>query len=253
MKLGIVQGRLSPPVEGFQECPKDWEKEFNTLDSLGLKHIEWIVTKQSFKDNPLFYVDLSKYPISSVCADNLIDTYIANDSFLEKNLTPICEHALKNGIPCITIPLLEDSSMNCPHMRCQFLHIIKYYADKYNDLIFSFEIESHEYVIKDIIYARENFKLTYDTGNMTSLGIDHEYYIDKFHEKINNVHLKDRTFNGETVVPGKGKTDFEKIFDILLDNKYSQSYTIQTAREESGCEIDTIKKHMVVLKDFYHD
>jgi len=29
MKLGIIQGRLSPPVEGFQETPANWKKEFD--------------------------------------------------------------------------------------------------------------------------------------------------------------------------------------------------------------------------------
>ena len=27
MKIGIIQGRLSPPNEGFQECPEDWKRE----------------------------------------------------------------------------------------------------------------------------------------------------------------------------------------------------------------------------------
>ena len=31
MNIGIIQGRLSSPEEGFQECPKNWEKEFELL------------------------------------------------------------------------------------------------------------------------------------------------------------------------------------------------------------------------------
>ena len=36
MKIGIIQGRLSPPVEGFQETPKNWQKEFEYLKQLNM-------------------------------------------------------------------------------------------------------------------------------------------------------------------------------------------------------------------------
>ena len=29
MKIGIIQGRLSKPDNGFQETPIDWNREFN--------------------------------------------------------------------------------------------------------------------------------------------------------------------------------------------------------------------------------
>ena len=44
MKIGIIQGRLSEPNEGFQECPINWKREFDLLPKLDLNHIEWIVT-----------------------------------------------------------------------------------------------------------------------------------------------------------------------------------------------------------------
>ena len=34
MKLGIIQGRLSEPKEGFQECPVEWKREFDLLEEL---------------------------------------------------------------------------------------------------------------------------------------------------------------------------------------------------------------------------
>ena len=55
MKIGIIQGRLSPPVEGFQECPANWKREFELLSILRLNHIEWIVTSDSLKTNPIFF------------------------------------------------------------------------------------------------------------------------------------------------------------------------------------------------------
>ena len=40
MKLGLIQGRLSEPKEGFQDTPKNWKKEFEKLKEAGLNHIE---------------------------------------------------------------------------------------------------------------------------------------------------------------------------------------------------------------------
>ena len=48
MKLGIIQGRLSEPVEGYQDCPANWTREFELLRELRLNHIEWIVTKENY-------------------------------------------------------------------------------------------------------------------------------------------------------------------------------------------------------------
>ena len=62
MKIGIIQGRLSPPNEGFQECPEDWKREFNLLGALDLNHIEWIVTKETYDFNPIHTENLKKYP-----------------------------------------------------------------------------------------------------------------------------------------------------------------------------------------------
>ena len=52
--IGIIQGRLSEPKEGFQECPEDWQREFLLLPSIGLTHIEWIITEKNYWDNPMF-------------------------------------------------------------------------------------------------------------------------------------------------------------------------------------------------------
>ena len=55
MKLGVLQGRLQPPVDGhIQEFPTKWFAEFKLLKDLDLHYLEWIVTKPSFSTNPIF-------------------------------------------------------------------------------------------------------------------------------------------------------------------------------------------------------
>lgn len=253
MKIGIIQGRLSLPTEGFQECPINWGREFDLLPDLGLEHVEWIITKNSFNSNPFFYEDLSDYPISSVCADNLVDKRIHHVDFLQNNLDPICKAAIKNNVECVTIPLLEDSSMEDNATRFEFCNNIIKITENYPNLLFSFEAELNLNKIYDIINLSANYRITYDTGNMTSYGVNHEKYIGLVHSKINNVHLKDRTHNAETVFPLDGDTDFKKIFSCLKFFGYNGPFSLQTARGENGKEIETIKEHIKTLKVVYNE
>ena len=251
--MGIIQGRLTDPSEGFQECPSNWEREFDLLPNIGLTHVEWIVTEKSFSSNPFFYEDLTQYPISSVCADNLVSKNIRHAGFLEHNLKPICEASVRNKVECITIPLLEDSSMQDDQIRKEFCGNIIKITNQYPDLLFSFEAELDKDKLCDIIYMSDNYRITYDTGNMTSCRIDHKSYIDDLHDRINNVHLKDRTFNAETVYPMSGDTDFVNIFKYLKSHNYKGPYSLQTARGPVGNEIITIQQHATLFKEVYNE
>ena len=251
MKIGIIQGRLSPPVEGFQECPKDWQREFNLLEELGLSHIDWIVTKHSFKNNPIFFEDLKDYPINSICADNLVDETMLGE--LNSGLIPICNAAVRNNIKNITIPLLEDSSVKNKLKRKIFINLMLPIADKYKDLNFSFEAELEAEKLLEIVDLRDNFFVTYDTGNITSCGFDHEKYINLVKHKIDNVHLKDRTCDAKTVEPLTGDTDFDLIFKILNNIGYNGAYTLQTTRERFGNEIDTISRHKKTFEEIMNE
>jgi len=249
--IGIIQGRLSPPIEGFQECPKDWQREFDLLDELNLSHIDWVVTKNSFNNNPIFFEDLSGCLINSICADNLVDECIFGE--LESNLAPICNAAIKNNVKNITIPLLEDSSVEDEKNRNIFIESMLPIADLYSDLNFSFEAELEAEKLLKIVDLRDNFFVTYDTGNITSCGLDHKEYINLVKHKIDNVHLKDRTYDAQTVEPLTGDTDFKLIFKALKSINYNNIYTLQTARREPGDEVETISDHKKIFEEMLND
>ena len=153
INIGLMQGRLSEPTEGFQETPKDWKKEFSLLELLGLSHIDWVVTG---KKNPIFYEDLTCYSINSICADNLISKSIFNIDFLIEELEPLCESAIRNTIPSITIPLLEESSVVDDDVRKEFTNSIIKFTDKYPEINFSFEAELHHDKLLEIVELRHN-------------------------------------------------------------------------------------------------
>lgn len=251
MKLGLIQGRLSRSTEGFQDTPKDWRQEFDALGHVGLNHIEWIITKKSFSTNPFFTEDLRKYPVFSVCADNLVDKDIDKFDFVSHMLEPICISALNNKVKYVTIPLLEQSSLLSEGKRDRFKDILLYFLKKYPSINFSLEAEMPVEQVMDLASLSENCYITYDTGNITSCGYDHLEYIKSSFDKICNVHLKDRTFDGKTVVPTTGDTDFEIIFRTLKNKKYKNVFTLQTAREKEGKETMTIKKHSELLRSIY--
>lgn len=254
MIIGIMQGRLLPPVgDAIQEFPRDWKSEFVRLKGTGLCHVDWIVTKKSFKSNPLFKLDISLLPIRSVCADNLVDKNFFEPKFLKRYLEPICKTAVKNSIRSITIPLLEESDVSDDETRKKFIKAILPYSKKYKDLIFSFEFECEPEKIMEIAGTAKNFRITYDTGNVTSSAgkYAHSDYINKIFHLIDCVHLKDRTQSGKTKEPGGGDTPFTEIFTLLKQLKYDGSFTVQTARGKTGNEQNTIKKHFKFLTNIF--
>ena len=254
MKIGIIQGRLSPPDDGFQDCPVDWKREFNLLGDLDLNHIEWIVTRESFDFNPIHTVNLKKYPISSVCADFMVDENFLDVKYLDDYFKPICDLVRKNKIQCLTIPLLEKSSVVDYDVRDEFANVIYPYLCDYSDIKFLIEAELGIDELKGLLLISENLGITYDTGNITSFWLDHESYFESFKDNIHQVHIKDRVISPlATVVPGEGDTDFSLIFDRLKFINYDGVYTLQTARENNGDEVQTIKKHKQIIERFYDE
>jgi len=157
---------------------------------------------------------------------------------------------VRNKVKFVTIPLLEDSDVSDDITRGKFKKILEHFTKQYPRLNFSLEAELSRDKLEDLLLS-DNVYATYDTGNMTSCGFDHNVYIKSLSGRISNVHLKDRTLKGQSVIPLTGDTDFELIFKTLKEIGYSSAYTLQTSREESGKEISTIIKHTELLRSIY--
>jgi sugar phosphate isomerase/epimerase len=254
MKIGIIQGRLSKPKEGFQECPVNWKREFDLLPSLGLNHIEWIITSDNFDNNPIFHTDLKGYPISSVCADFMVNDNFLDADYLDKFLKITCKATLNHGINNITIPLLENSDVNDDKIMENFIDVFYPYTKKFKNINFLIEAELHQKKLKKVLGINTNLFVTYDTGNITSCKLNHKDYIFELNNKIKQVHIKDRIVNPlETVEPTMGDTDFGIIFKSLKEVKFDGLYTLQTARMEDGNEINTISKHKKIIEGLYYN
>ena len=254
MKIGIIQGRLSEPKEGFQECPVEWKREFDLLSDIGLNHIEWIVTLDNFNSNPIFYNGVSEYPISSICADFMVCDNFYESEHMDKFLKPICEVAVDNNINYITIPLLEKSSIEDDKIADKFMESFYPYTERFKNINFLIEAELHHNKLKKVLDLNSNLFVTYDTGNITSYGLDHKEYIFELKDKIKHIHIKDRIKKPlQTVEPTKGDTDFDLIFKLLKEINFDGLYTLQTARGTIGDEVRTIKKHKKIIEGIYND
>jgi hypothetical protein len=253
MKLGIIQGRLSEPKEGFQECPSSWSREFDLLPKLGLSHIEWVITYNNFYNNPIFHTNLKGYPISSVCADFMVNDRFCNSTYLDEYLNIFCDAIECHNIKYITIPLLENSDVNKKDTRYKFIDVFYPYTEKFKNINFLIEAELDQEKLTEILDINDNLFITYDTGNITSCGLDHKDYIFALNSRIKQIHIKDRArYPLKTVEPTKGDTDFDLIFKCLKEVNFDGPYTLQTARGIDGSEISTIKKHRKIIEDIYN-
>ena len=254
MKIGILQGRLSPPVGGhYQEFPESWDSEFQKINELNLVGLEWIITKESNLENPIFLNlnDLPEEKILSVCIDTLVDNRITDEEFLRDNLITVCDLLKNSTIKTLTIPILDESDLSDDSGRRLFCKMIQDIGKSYPDLNFAFEAELPIVKLNEIVSLSDNFYVTYDTGNITSCGVGHKEFINFFKEKIINVHIKDRTYSGKTVQPLTGDTDFDLIFKELSLIGYSGPFILQTARAASGEEFITIKRHKEIFEELY--
>ena len=59
--VDVIDGFPSRKISNWGQSNSQFKKIIEDLDKLQLNHIEWIITKDSFKDNPIFTEDLSDY------------------------------------------------------------------------------------------------------------------------------------------------------------------------------------------------
>ena len=254
MIFGILQGRLSKPVNGkMQEFPvNDWEYEFKNLNEVNLSGIEWLITPNDNLNNPFFTEQSLPSNILSVCVDTMVCNSFHKLEFMNENLVPVLNRMVELGLNKIVIPLLEDSSVENEYIRHEFLKNFIPISENYPNINFCFEFECNKEVVMDVVSKRDNFYITYDTGNFTSTykeKINHEELINFFGYKIKNVHFKDRTYDGQTKHFGLGQTDFKTIIDTLKKNNYHDNIILQLARDVDGDEINYIKNTYNKIKE----
>lgn len=275
-KLGIMQGRLSPPKDNLiQHYPsKTWEKEFSYCSDLGLECIEWVFEYPNFDHNEIFndkgiekIKNVSQrynVEVNSVVADYFMVNKLfredknnleANIDILHKLLIQ-CKNA---NIPIIELPFVDSSSMKSDQDKKEVIENLIPLLDIASDydIKISLETDLEPKSFKKFVdsFNRSNVYINYDMGNSSSLGFNPKEEIGEYGDKIINVHIKDRIFGGSTVPLGSGNTDFEIVFNALSSINYQHDFIFQSARQDIEMEnpvffLDTVKEYIKFIKRF---
>lgn len=74
----------------------------------------------------------------------------------------------------------------------------------------------------------KRFAVNLDIGHFVAAGFDPISYIDQHHDRITNLHLKDRKKSDGPNVPwGQGDTPIKEVLQLLRDNKWNIQATIE--------------------------
>jgi len=269
-KLGIMQGRLLPPVDNqIQAFPGDnWRNEFPICKKLGLGCMEWIFEYKTMELNPfysddglkemMYLSDLYNVRIGSLLADYFMEKKLfgENSSEIKKSVEMlffIIDQCKKCDIPIIEIPLVDSSALKTDSDKKQLLKNLKkplkYAAEQGIDISLETSLPSEDFRELILSFRPLDLKINYDMGNSASLDFDPTKEINLLGEFIVNVHIKDRVIGGGTVPLGFGDTDFNSVFNALKQNNYSGDLILQAARQDIN-EYEEKKDIIKTIKDY---
>ncbi len=108
------------------------------------------------------------------------------------------------------------------------------FADKYKIMwgghghanIFDDEEFAKPETFKEIMSFSKYIGVNLDIGHFTAAGYDPVAYIPQIHDRITNIHLKDRMkpdkcYNSANVVWGTGQTPIKEVLQLMKKNKYT--------------------------------
>lgn len=267
--IGIMQGRLSPPVNGkIQAFPWDtWENEFRVAGDLGFDEIEFIFESAGYNNNPLFTkAGLQKIELLSretgvqvnyVCADYFMELPFIRvaENIRNKNieiLTNLIEQCAMIGIKGIEIPFVDNSRIDTEAEMEVVISCLREclpHAETHNIKI-GLETSLNPNDFKKLLESIDHplIEANYDTGNSASLGFDTEEEVLKLGKWIHNVHIKDRVLRGGSVPLGEGDVDFNLFFKTLNRISYKGSFILQTAR--GADDVEVAKKYLMFVKQY---
>lgn len=269
--IGIMQGRLVlSKGRGIQFFPfEEWKEEFRVASKIGLDEIDFIFDLERYTENPLWTKEGTSQIKEAIASSGVKVKYICADFFMrrpffrvseaerQKNiviLKKLIENGREIGAQNIEIPLVDNSSIKTEEEKNLFVQSLKECLPRAKELGITISLEA-DLPPKELLGLVSRFddpylKITYDSGNSSSLGYDSYEEITTYGQYIANVHIKDRVLGGTTVSLGKGDADFDKLFQGLKETGYKGSFTLQAARQEDGKEVDIILSYVEFVRNY---
>lgn len=271
-KIGIMQGRLTPPIDNrIQYFPQSgWEAEFELAAKAEIEYIEWIYDFQGADANPLStdsgiekIKNLSaKFGIQvlSVCADYFMEKTLLRASADEieerqKNLQWLMYRCQLLGMNRLILPFVDTSRIDTePELDsiCKLLDdtlAIAQVTGIQIHLETSLTPERFANLLSRLPHPM--LKVNYDSGNSSSLGYHPRDEFAAYGSRVGSVHIKDRILGGSTVPLGKGNADFPALFECLKNVGYSGDFTLQVARGIPGDEVSWAQSNRAFLQGYF--
>lgn len=248
--IGIMQGRLSPPVGGrIQAFPAaHWREEFTTAAALGFDSIEWIL-ESPLDENP-FWRPEGLRELRAVCAATGVRVrFVCADYFMEapfvrmdggtlrrnrEVLRRAIDHAAELGAEGIEIPCVDASAIHAEAEEVELAEALAPCLEAAQAARVAIGLETS--LPPDRFRAllarigHPAVRANYDSGNSASLGYDPREEFAAYGPLINNVHIKDRRLHGTTVPLGQGDTDIPLVLRLLAAAGYPGTLILQAAR-----------------------
>ena len=267
-RIGVMQGRLSPLVEGkIQAFPwAHWEAEFSSAPATGVSCLEWTLDHDRLAENPLMTAPgrarskaLSRehgVEVPSLTADFAMQAPFWKAEEPERAallavFNDVVAACGALGIGIMVVPLVDNGALGTDGERQLLESALLDLTPRLAQLgvRIAFESDFAPARLANFIdgFPAAQFGINFDSGNSASLGWDPAEEIALLGPRILNVHIKDRLRGGTTVPLGAGAADLPRVFTRLREAGYAGRYILQTARAADGEHVETIRRYVTFV------
>jgi L-ribulose-5-phosphate 3-epimerase len=257
--VGIMQGRLSPPVGGrIQSFPVDsWREEFPRAREAGLACIEWVYEFDTEADNPLAteaglgeirnLVQKTGVAVWSICADFYMQELLVGDNGAPRG--PVVEHlhgliqrASGLGVRYMVLPFVDASSLRTEAELAGLRQVLAGLLPRAQQAGVELHLETDlkpaplAHLLQQVSHPQ--LRANYDIGNSASLGHDPVEELTLLGPWLGSVHVKDRLLGGGTVPLGTGAANLGACFRLFQQANYQGPFILQAARMEGMSETE---------------
>lgn len=264
-RIGFMQGRLSPPVNGkIQAFPaQHWRDEFATARELGLSLMEWTIDHADFLDNPLLTASgraeiralrqAHGVRIASLTADTMMQAPfwkagLEARAALRREFAALIEACAELAIGLIVVPLVDNGALTAPAHEDTLLEgmreALPVLEARGVRVAFESDFEPERLASFMRRFPVPVFGVNFDMGNSAALGWEPAREIPVLAPRIVNVHVKDRPRGGSTVPFGQGDVDFATVFRLLGEAGYEGAYILQGARAPDGDDAGILRQYV---------
>jgi len=269
--LGIMQGRLVPPMEGrFQSFPLGrWAEEFPNAAAAGLGAIEWIYDTYGIGANPIetdagidSVLELSRthrIAVRSICADYFMDVTFVRATDSERteriaHLVWLLGQGRRLGVTRIVLPFVDNSAIRDDADRAAVIDTLERTLPTAEAAGIELHLETslgpQEFAALLARIPHPYLKANYDSGNSSSLGYRPAEEFAAYGDRLGSVHIKDRVLHGSTVPLGQGDADLDAVFGGLRQLHYAGDFILQVARATPGDEVAWARQNRLYVEGY---